>query len=268
MKISIITVCFNSEKTIKGTIESLVSQDSKNIEYIIIDGSSTDGTKKIIEKYKKYIDIMISEKDEGIYDAMNKGVRNATGDYIYFLNADDRFYNNKVIINVERELVIHDNPDYLYGGVICRNIFGGQSENVFLREISGISFKKGQNIKHQSLFVKRELFNELGFFNTEYKVNADYEWECRLLVNKCRGQFMNLIVAYYNQTGYSSRGVWTQYKEKYKIILKYFGFYYSSLFLLDSIIRYSFTKILRKLRIAHLVSKFLNRVRGTDLKNR
>ena len=100
MKISIITVCFNSQETIKDTIESVINQSYSNIEYLIIDGKSSDNTLEIINQYKKHVNFFISEKDQGIYDAINKGILNATGDIIGLLHADDIFDNNQVIENV------------------------------------------------------------------------------------------------------------------------------------------------------------------------
>ena len=95
MKVSIITVCFNSQETIEKTIKSVISQRYKNYEYIIIDGGSTDNTIKIINKYKKYIEVIISEEDMGIYDAINKGIKKSTGSVISILHSDDIFYDNK-----------------------------------------------------------------------------------------------------------------------------------------------------------------------------
>ena len=266
MKITVITVCLNAEKTIKDTISSIIEQDYEDIEYIVVDGKSTDGTLSVFEKYKKNINVLISEKDSGIYDAMNKGVKLATGEFVYFLNSDDRFYDKSVLSDIAKIASTNPNTDYFYGGVVCKNLFGGKSMNIFLKKISRFSFKCGQNIKHQSIFVRRKLFNNFGQFNTEYKVSADYEWQCRLIAAGCHGLFVNRLIAYYNQEGYSSKGTWFQYKEKIGIINKHFGFFFSTYFLIESIFKFSITKILRKLRIAPFISKIINKLRNTSIK--
>ena len=115
MKISIITVCFNSQETIKDTIESVINQSYSNIEYLIIDGKSSDNTLEIINQYKRHINFFISEKDKGIYDAINKGILNATGDIIGLLHADDIFDNNQVIEHVVQGFDL--NKEILYGDI-------------------------------------------------------------------------------------------------------------------------------------------------------
>ena len=266
MKISVITVCFNSEKVIEEAILSVLKQKQDNLEYIVVDGKSSDGTMKILEKYKDKISILVSEKDKGIFDAMNKGVKLATGDLIYFLNSDDRFYDEDVICDIVKVAQENKDIDYLYGGVVCKNIFGGKSMNTFLKEISEFSFKCGQHIKHQSIFVKRDLFDKFGLFDISYEVSAAYEWESRLIKNHCKGLFVNRLIAYYDQTGFSSRGVWAQYIEKTKIINKHFGIFFSSIFFIQSLFKFTLTKILKTLKIAPLISKILNAIRGSSLK--
>lgn len=263
IKISVITVVYNNKKTLEETINSVLSQSYKNIEYIIVDGKSTDGTLDIINKYKKNISKFVSEKDNGIYDAMNKGVNMATGDIVYFLNSDDIFYDNNVLEIVVKAFQKNLDYDYIYGGVVSRGIFNSGKDNIFLREISNHSIKMGQNIPHQSLFVKRTQFEEIGLFNTNLKVNADYDFECRLVKEDKKGHHIKYLVAYYSQNGYSSRGGWNLYQEKISVIKNHFGYYYASLYFIKGAFTHLVVSILKKFGIAGLVSNLINMIRGT-----
>lgn len=267
IKVSIITVVLNNRDSLKETIESVISQKYDGIEYIIVDGGSTDGTIELIkEYYPSSIDKFVSEKDRGIHDAMNKGVDIATGDLVYFLNSDDTFYNEEVVSKVVESLRMSPQFDYYYGGVISKNIFGSQSENLFLKKIPCQSLMLGQHIRHQSIFVRRELFDQLGKFNIKYRVNAVYDWECKLVKNQKRGYFLDMVIAYYNETGFSSKGTWFQYKEKISIIGKHFGFFAGFIYSIKSVFKFSTVYILRKIGLAKYISKFLNKVRGTNMK--
>ena len=182
MKISIITVVYNNKKTIQDTIKSVLSQDYKNIEYIIIDGGSTDGTLDIINKYKKRIRKIISEKDHGIYDAMNKGIKLATGSIIGILNSDDIYFDNTIIsnvINISKKKPI----DCLYGDLIYisktkpNKIIRNWESSRFIKN----SFLKGFHPPHPTFFVKKELFTKYGLYDTNFKISADFELMLRFL---------------------------------------------------------------------------------------
>ena len=121
MQISVITVCRNSEKTLENTILSILSQTNKNFEYIIVDGNSHDNTKKIIEKYRKYIKFYISEKDNGIYDAINKGIKNSTGEIVSVLNSDDAYYDRNVLSNVYDNFKKFNDLEMLIGDTVIQN---------------------------------------------------------------------------------------------------------------------------------------------------
>ena len=159
MKVSIITVCFNSQETIKETIESVISQTYKNIEYIVIDGKSNDGTCSIINQFNTSISKFVSEKDNGIYDALNKGIRMSTGDIVGFLHADDVFDNKTVIEKVVKSFDI--NIDILYGDI---NYVNRTNLNKIVRKwksstYSKNKFKWGWMPPHTSFFFeKNELF--------------------------------------------------------------------------------------------------------------
>jgi len=184
MKISIITVCYNSEKYIQSAIESVINQDYKDIEYIIIDGNSTDGTIEIIKKYKNKIHKFISEPDKGIYDAMNKGIKLATGEVIGFLNSDDLYQNNSVISNIVEGFVNKD-CSIIYGDLFYvkpgnpQIIIRSWNSKSFVRG----SFKKGWHPPHPTFYVKREIYEKYGVFNLNYRLAADFELMLRFLEN-------------------------------------------------------------------------------------
>jgi glycosyltransferase involved in cell wall biosynthesis len=179
MKISVITVCFNSEKTIEDTIKSVLSQSYKNIEYIVIDGGSTDGTLPIIEKYRSFIDCFVSEPDDGLYDAMNKGINNSTGDVIGILNSDDVFFNDMTIEKVAENIV---GFDAVYSDVAFYN------DNDFKKIVryyssdnfSVSSLSRGVMPAHPSLYVKKERYVQVGLYDKTFKIAADFDMIVRL----------------------------------------------------------------------------------------
>lgn len=182
MKISVITISFNAAETIEDTIQSVLSQTYQDIEYILIDGGSRDETMDIVEKYRDRIDVIISESDDGIYDAMNKGIKYATGDVIAILNADDTFTSKRVIETAAKRLV-ELNCDTLYGDLVYVK---RENDNKVVRKwISGKfrrdAFLRGWMPPHPTFFVKREVYLKYGAFNTRLKISADYEFMLRIL---------------------------------------------------------------------------------------
>ena len=182
LKISIITVSFNSVITIRDTIESILSQDYKNIEYIIIDACSKDGTLDIIEEYKERISFFISESDNGIYDGMNKGIAAATGDIVGILNSDDFYPNSFVISNVARTFE-KQACDAVYGDLVYVKFFNidkiiryWQSGQYTVKKV-----KNGWMLPHPTFFVRKYLYDKYGYYNTDLKTAADYEMILKLL---------------------------------------------------------------------------------------
>ena len=182
MKVSIITISYNSAETIEDTIKSVVSQDYQNIEYIIIDGASKDATLSIVDKYKDKIAKVVSEKDKGIYDAMNKGVQNATGDIIGILNSDDYYYDTTVISEVVR-LFEQEKTDGLYADLVY--VDRSDSEKIIRYWKSGKytpgKFLKGWMPPHPTFFVKKEVYTHFGLYNTDLRSAADYEFMLRVI---------------------------------------------------------------------------------------
>ncbi|MEM5830910.1 MAG: glycosyltransferase family 2 protein [Candidatus Aenigmatarchaeota archaeon] len=181
MKISIITPSLNSEKTIEETIKSVLSQTYKDIEYIIIDGGSKDKTIEIVDKYRDKISKIVSEKDKGIYDGMNKGIKLATGEIVGILNSDDLYFDESVIENVMK--VFKENKiDCLWGDLV----YFKDDPNKFIRVWKGGNyrpgiFKTGWVPPHPTFFVKKEIYEKYGYFRLDFPVAADYELMLRFL---------------------------------------------------------------------------------------
>src|SRR5437588_7965155 len=171
--LSVITIVYNNARDIERTMLSVLNQTYPNIEYIIIDGLSTDGTLDIIKKYSDKISKLVSEKDEGIYDAMNKGLALATGDYVLFMNSGDEFYSPDTVANV---FASADNADIYYGETEMIDGNGkslGQRRHKAPDDFSWRSFKYGMSVSHQAIFVKRSIAEP---FNRKYELSADIDW--------------------------------------------------------------------------------------------
>lgn len=182
MKVSVVTVTFNSAQTVEDTIKSVINQDYKNIEYLIIDGLSTDNTLDIVNKYKDHIAIVVSEKDNGIYDAISKGIEKATGDIVVALNSDDMYASNDVISKVV-EVFNAKQADAVYGDLNYVDRF--DTAKVIRKWKSG-SYKKGQFLKgwmppHPTFFVRKHCYQKYGSFNLSLKSAADYELMLRFI---------------------------------------------------------------------------------------
>ena len=179
MKISIITVSYNSAKTIETTFKSVLQQTYSNIEYIVIDGGSTDNTLKIAKKYSEIITVLVSEQDDGLYDAMNKGINVSSGEFIMFLNSDDLLDNNNTIQNIMDEIDRHS-LNVVYGNIsFFKNDF-----NKVVRLWKSSNFKKENIVKgwhppHPGFTVSKEIFNKVGVFNNKLKIVADYDFMLR-----------------------------------------------------------------------------------------
>ena len=182
LKISIITVSFNSVITIKDTIKSVISQDYNNIEYIIIDAGSNDGTIDVIKEYEEHISYFSSEYDNGIYEGMNKGIAAAKGDVIGIINSDDFYPNSFVISNVVKTFE-KKRCDAVYGDLVYVKFF---DINKIVRywqagEYTVKKIKNGCMLPHPTFFVKKYLYDKYGYYNTDLKTAADYEMILKLL---------------------------------------------------------------------------------------
>ncbi len=182
MKVSIITVSLNSCDTIEDSIQSVLNQKYKNIEYIIIDGGSSDGTVEIIQKHQDKIAKWVSEYDKGIYHALNKGLKMSTGDIIGFLHADDVYAHNLVIDLIVSRMMNYD-TESCYGDLLYVH---KKDINKTIRYWKSCPyheglFKKGWMPPHPTFFVRRKIYDRYGYFNTDFKIAADYELMLRFL---------------------------------------------------------------------------------------
>lgn len=216
IKITIITVCFNSVDTIEETIKSVIDQTYNNIEYIIIDGGSTDGTIDIIKKYADRIAYWVSEPDKGIYDAMNKGIEAATGDYVLFLGADDTLYEKDLLNKVAYIIAGGKRNIVYYGDVIFR-----PSGKRYMGKFSKWTLIK-HNICHQAIFYPSIILKKHPY-NMRYKTYADY-YENILLWGKGVDFFyLSAVISNFNTTGFSGGGDKMFDSEKGQIIKHHLG---------------------------------------------
>lgn len=170
---SIITVVFNCQETVESTIKSVLSQDYKQFEYIIIDGGSTDGTLDIINQYSTQIDIIVSEPDEGIYDAMNKGIYLAKGSWINFLNAGDEYYSISVLKKISE--IQNNRLNLIYGNALNYHV-GTVGQNYTYRKVLNDKLYRRYPPCHQACFFRRELFKDIGMYSLLYKLSSDFDW--------------------------------------------------------------------------------------------
>lgn len=220
LKVSVITVCLNSRYLIEKTIKSVISQSYPNVEYIIIDGGSTDGTLDVINRHMSHIDVVISEKDDGLYYAMNKGIKYATGDLIYFLNSGDYLYDTNVIDKVCSQFCLFPDCDILYSDAILFDEKSSKRLSLYRPTAFHVLTRCG--ICHQSLFAKRTLFDSFEPFNTKYHVYADYEWLLRsIFLGKFRLHYFNTPIVYYRMGGISQNNPSQYYHERLEIINTY-----------------------------------------------
>lgn len=216
--VSIITVVFNGVNEIEETIKSVLIQSYKNIEYIIIDGGSTDGTVCIIEKYQKKIHRWKSEKDKGIYYAMNKGLSLATGEYVYFLNAGDTIYNKDVIANMLERM---PNVDIFYGKIsLVRSDRTIKKVVVPSKKLSWKSFVTGMPVSHQSVIIRKKI---VPLYNVRYQLIADQDWLIQSFKMAQSIKYYDLVVSNYLIGGFSEKNAFLCWKEKRVIVRSHFG---------------------------------------------
>lgn len=219
MKISIITVCYNSSKTIEETLKSVKSQTYRDIEYIIVDGASTDSTMEIVNSYKDIVSKWVSEPDKGLYDAMNKGIKLATGDYIGIINADDTFSEDTVIERIA-EFLKQADVDASIGDIVQHKEDGKIIRTYSARRWQPVNLKGGFMPPHPAIFFKKELFEKLGYYSLDFKIAADYELLIRYFIKyKIKWAYSGIITHNMLIGGVSSSG-WSSYKKVSEEIIK------------------------------------------------
>ena len=221
--VSIITVVYNAKSALEATIANIISQTSKSFEYIVIDGGSTEGTVDVIKKNQEHIAYWISERDNGLYDAMNKGLRVAKGKFIWFMNAGDLIYDNKVIENLEK--LYTPDTDVFYGETIMIDEQGTVIGDRRLKAPEKLTYKNlsmGMVVCHQSFIVKRECCD---FYNTDYKIAADIEWMINALKKSNKVVNTHQYITRFKEDGLSKKNISRSLRERFKIMIHHFGFF-------------------------------------------
>lgn len=222
-KISIVTIVYNGASTIEKTIRSITSQTYSNVEYVIVDGGSDDGTVDVIKKYSDDVSKWISEPDDGIYDAMNKGIKLSTGNYLWFINSGDEVFATDTL---ERIFNTHNSPfyDIYYGDTVMIDKDGNEIGGRRLQPPTSLSwkdFRNGMLVSHQSMIVSKRV---APLYNIKYKFSADFEW-CMLAMQKAdRVINTHQILSRFLDGGITKQNITAGLKERFKIMSRYFGF--------------------------------------------
>ena len=236
MKISIITVTFNCQNTIKTTIESVINQTYKDIEFIVIDGNSNDNTNNIINKYKERITYYISENDLGIYDAINKGITIAKGEFIVILHAGDIFYNYFTIEQAVTQIQKNINTDIFFSNIF----FVENLENKkIIRKYSSKYFKPfmfrfGFMPAHTSTIIRKKCFEDIGFYNIDYKIASDFDLLFNFIyLNNLNFKYIDMYFTYMTIGGISTSGFKSMIKINNEILqsLKSHNVYSNKIFI-------------------------------------
>lgn len=225
MKVSIITVVYNRAATIERAIRSVLDQSYQNIEYVIVDGNSTDGTMSVVDQYRNEIATIISEKDEGMYDALNKGIKAATGDIVGILHADDEFAHEHVIEQIVRKFESNPVIEAMYGDV---GFVHAEQPHKIIRYYSSAIFKTnlfqwGFMPAHPTFFCYRRFFEQFGYYRTDLEIAADFDLLLRfLLKHKLYAVYIPEMLVRMNMGGKSTNGISSTIKinKELKQILK------------------------------------------------
>jgi glycosyltransferase involved in cell wall biosynthesis len=223
-KFTVVTVCLNEVDTVGKAIESVLSQKYSNLEYIVLDGGSTDGTQHVITSYLDRIDCFHSGRDSGIYDAMNHALSISTGDILYFLNSDDYFIDDGVLAYASEQFLGHPDVDILSGNIRLYNtpiIEGKRYTRNTYDFINKLDLYR-KNISQQCVFTRKTLYesNSVGMFNERYSICADYEWLIRAINKNKKIRFVDRAFAQVDYTGVSYTQNKKRLKEKREIIFR------------------------------------------------
>ena len=222
-KFSVITVCYNAEATLEDTIQSVISQTYHHVEYIIVDGASKDRTMDIVNRYRDRIAVVVSEPDKGLYDAMNKGIRLATGDYLCFLNAGDSFHEDDTLQQIVHSIHTLQLPDVLYGETELVD-----HEGHFLRmrrlqapeHLTWKSFRQGMLVCHQAFFPRRDLVMP---YDLRYRFSADFDWCIKIMKKSKVLHNTHLTLIDYLAEGMTTHNHQASLKERFLIMARHYG---------------------------------------------
>lgn len=222
-KFSVITVCYNAEATIEDTIQSVISQTYHHVEYIIVDGASKDRTMDIVNRYREHIAIIVSERDKGLYDAMNKGIGLATGDYLCFLNAGDSFHEDDTLQQMVHSIHTPQLPDVLYGET---ELVDHEGHFLRMRRLSAPevltwkSFRQGMLVCHQAFFPRRNLVMP---YDLRYRFSADFDWCIKIMKKSKVLHNTHLTLIDYLAEGMTTRNHKASLKERFRIMTRHYG---------------------------------------------
>ena len=221
-KISVVTVVYNSAALIENTVKSIINQSYSHIEYIVVDGGSTDGTIDILNRYKKNISTLISEPDRGIYDAMNKGISLASGDFVVFINSGDKFSSPDILEK------IFSNPDAAQADVIYGDTDITDSDGNIIHSrrhrppetLDWKSFKRGMLVCHQSFIARRNLIDS---YDLTYRYAADFDWCIRILKKSKSVHNSRLVISLFLEGGQTRKTIVPGLKERFRIMRHHYG---------------------------------------------
>lgn len=253
MKVSIITITYNAEEFLEKTILSIVTQSCSCFEYIIIDGKSSDSTLEIVKKYEEKISngefssisindfCWISEKDNGLYDAMNKGLDRATGDFVWFINAGDKIYKENTLQAIIDAYNKKPNSEIIYGQAIVidkdDNVLG-ERHKITPPKLKFISLLNGLLVCHQSILVKKSIASH---YDIKYKISADYDWVCKAVSASKENCYIDNYISRFMTAGVSNTHRKQGLKERFFIMRQHFGLLRTLMAHITIIIRYPFT---------------------------
>jgi glycosyltransferase involved in cell wall biosynthesis len=227
MKLSIITITYNAEKFLKRTIESILAQSNQDFEYIIIDGKSKDSTVEIAKAYGERVNLLVSEPDKGLYDAMNKGLRLASGDFVWFMNAGDEINESEIVANFMQSLA-ETNADVFYGDTYFveenGTIQGLRSDitpHRLPRNLKWQDMNLGMLVCHQAFIARKSIAP----FYLENNLSADIDWEIECLKRAKKVQFLDTVVAKYLVGGISNKQLKRSLIDRYEVLKKHFGLF-------------------------------------------
>lgn len=241
--VSIITVVYNGVNTIERTILSILGQTYKNIEYIIIDGGSNDGTINMITSYSSVVTKWISEPDNGLYDAMNKGIKLSTGDYLWFINSGDEIASPNILENI---FIKNDYADIYYGETIVVDNNGISLGSRRLKPPANLTwkdFRNGMLVSHQSVIVKKEISD---LYDTSFRFSADFNWVLNALKKSSKTVNTQTVLSRFLDGGLTKKNIIPGLKERFKIMVNHFGLFTTLLWHIPIGIRFTLYYILNR----------------------
>ena len=254
--ITIITVVFNDAVNIEKTMLSVLNQTYDNVEYIVIDGGSKDGALDIILQYEHAIDYWVSEKDAGIYDAMNKGIRLASGKWINFMNSGDLFFNNKTLEKIVFKF--RENYSIVYGDVQAFSKKHHFNEMKISRPVTPKNLIMKLPICHQATFVTLKAFKEVGLYDTNYKICGDHDWLLKALMAGHQAKYVHQCIALNNRDGVSSVSLFKLQRERLTLALLHFNDLKPMIYLMALIpfVKIPLIFLFRKLNLINVTHRF------------